>query len=59
MFHLDPAAFTNLFSTTAVLYWTAFLYHFLLASEISMLATSIPLVMEYAKAHDFKPLQLG
>ena len=28
------------------MYWTAFVYHFLLASEISMLGTSIPLVME-------------
>ena len=32
------------------MYWTAFLYHFLLASEISMLGTSIPLVMEFAKS---------
>src|ERR1700692_4666861 len=31
---------TNIFSTTIVIYWTAFFYHFLLASEISMLATS-------------------
>jgi solute carrier family 13 (sodium-dependent dicarboxylate transporter), member 2/3/5 len=50
---------TNIFSITAVLYWVAFFYHFLLASEISMLATSMPLVMEYAKTHDLNPLQLG
>jgi di/tricarboxylate transporter len=31
----------------------------LLASEISMLGTSIPLVMEFAKAHGMNPLQLG
>jgi di/tricarboxylate transporter len=37
----------------------AFLYHFLLASEISMLGTSIPLVMDYAKTHGLNPLQLG
>src|SRR4051794_14370651 len=50
---------TNIVVTTAVMYWTAFLYHFLLASEISMLATSIPLVMEFAKANAANPLQLG
>jgi di/tricarboxylate transporter len=42
-----------------VMYWTAFVYHFLLASEISMLGTSIPLVMEFAKAQSMNPLQLG
>ena len=50
---------TNLFTTTVVLYWVAFVYHFLLASEISMLGTSIPLVMEFAKAHGMHPLLLG
>jgi anion transporter len=50
---------TNLFTTTAVLYWVAFVYHFLLASEISMLGTSIPLVMEFAKEHQLHPLVLG
>jgi anion transporter len=49
----------NIFATTAVLYWSAFLYHFVLASEISMLGTSIPLVMEFAKANHMNPLQLG
>jgi len=50
---------TNTFSITAVLSWAAFVYHFLLASEISMLGTSIPLVMDYAKSHGLNPLQLG
>src|SRR5215471_12534997 len=50
---------TNIISTTIVMYWAAFLYHFLLASEISMLGTSIPLVMEFAKSHGMNPLQLG
>jgi anion transporter len=59
VFHWIQPALTNIYSTTAVLYWTAFLYHFLLASEISMLATSIPLIVEYAKTHAFNPLQLG
>jgi solute carrier family 13 (sodium-dependent dicarboxylate transporter), member 2/3/5 len=50
---------TNILSATVVMYWTAFLYHFLLASEISMLGTSIPLVMEFAKSQGMNPLQLG
>ena len=50
---------TNIITTTIVMYWTAFVYHFLLASEISMLGTSIPLVMEFAKSHGLNPLQLG
>jgi solute carrier family 13 (sodium-dependent dicarboxylate transporter), member 2/3/5 len=49
----------NIVLTTAVMYWTAFVYHFLLASEISMLGTSIPLVMNLAKSSGFNPLQLG
>ena len=50
---------TNVFSITVVMYWAGFLYHFFLASEISMLGTSMPLVMEFAKAHGFNPLTLG
>jgi solute carrier family 13 (sodium-dependent dicarboxylate transporter), member 2/3/5 len=50
---------TNIVMTTIVMYWTAFVYHFLLASEISMLGTSIPLVMQFAKAHGMSPLLLG
>lgn len=59
VFRWIQPALTNVFSITAVLYWTAFLYHFLLGSEISMLATSIPLVLEYAKTHGLDPLQLS
>jgi solute carrier family 13 (sodium-dependent dicarboxylate transporter), member 2/3/5 len=59
VFHWIQPVLTNVFSITAVLYWTAFLYHFLLGSEISMLATSIPLVLEYAKTHGLDPLQLS
>jgi sodium-dependent dicarboxylate transporter 2/3/5 len=50
---------TNILSTTIVMYWAAFIYHFLLASEISMLGTSIPLVVEFAKSQGMNPLQLG
>jgi len=50
---------TNIVMTTVVMYWTAVVYHFMLASEISMLGTSIPLVMQLAKTHGLNPLQLG
>ena len=50
---------TNIPTTIVVMYWSAFVYHFLLASEISMLGTSIPLVMEFAKSHGMHPLLLG
>ena len=59
VFHWIQPFLTNIFSITAILYWVAFVYHFLLASEISMLGTSIPLVMDYAKSHGLNPLQLG
>ena len=49
----------NIFSTTAIMYWTGFVYHFFLASEISMLGTSMPLVMQFAKQHDMNALMLG
>ena len=50
---------SNVMVATVVLYWTGFVYHFFLASEISMLGTSMPLLMSFAKAHGFNPLQLG
>jgi len=50
---------SNAFVSTLVLYWTAFVYHFFLASEISMLGTSMPLLMNFAKEHGLNPLQLG
>jgi len=42
-----------------VLYWTAFLYHFVSASEISMLATSLPILMQFAKTHGLDTLWVG
>jgi sodium-dependent dicarboxylate transporter 2/3/5 len=51
--------FSNLFYTTVIMYWAGFVYHFFLASEISMLGTSIPLVMNFAKAQGMSPLLLG
>ena len=42
-----------------VTYWTAFTYHIFLASELSMLGTSVPVLMNYATAHQLNPLALG
>lgn len=49
----------NMFQTTLVLYWTAFVYHIFLASEISMLGTSIPVLMDFAKTQGLDPLLIG
>jgi anion transporter len=42
-----------------VLYWTAFIYHFFTASEISMLATSLPVLMQFSKDNALDPLWIG
>jgi solute carrier family 13 (sodium-dependent dicarboxylate transporter), member 2/3/5 len=47
------------FLSTIVTYWTAFTYHLFLASELSMLGTSVPVLMNFALAHHLDPLQLG
>jgi di/tricarboxylate transporter len=47
------------FLAPLTLYWTGFVYHFFLASEISMLATSTPLLMEFAKEHGLSALKIG
>jgi len=50
---------TNVWGSTIVLFWSAFVYHIFLASEVSMLGTSIPLLMNFAKSHGIDPLALG
>jgi len=45
--------------SAAVLYWAAFLYHFLLASEISMLSTLLPVIIKYAVAHGYDPTAMA
>src|SRR5882672_3265130 len=41
------------------LYWGGFFYHFATASEISMLATSLPVLMQFAKANHLDVLWIG
>jgi di/tricarboxylate transporter len=48
------------FLSTVVLFWTGFVYHFFLGSELSMLSTSLPVVLNYAntQALDIKAIAL-
>jgi solute carrier family 13 (sodium-dependent dicarboxylate transporter), member 2/3/5 len=55
---LEPVLKQDVFSVLA-LYWTGFAYHIFLASEISMLATSTPLLMEFSIQHGLSALKIG
>lgn len=59
MFGWMPPFLTNIYSSTFVLYWTAFIYHIFLGDEVSMLSASIPPLMNYATAHGLSPLVVG
>ncbi|MBZ5698514.1 MAG: anion permease [Acidobacteriia bacterium] len=50
---------TNGFTTALVPYWTAFVYHIFLGSELSTIATSIPPLMDFAKSNGLAVLPLG
>jgi di/tricarboxylate transporter len=43
------------YESPSVLYWASFLYHFVLGSELSMLSTSLPVMLNYAQSHGFNP----
>lgn len=43
------------FSAANGLYWSGFAYHFLMANELSMLSTSLPVIIHYAQTHGFNP----
>src|SRR5215471_17058468 len=55
---LEPLLKHDVFSPLG-LYWTGFAYHIFLASEISMLATSTPLLMDFAIQHGLSALKIG
>jgi len=46
-------------TSSLVLYWTAFVYHFFLANETAMLSTSLPAVLQHFSALGFHPLPIG
>jgi di/tricarboxylate transporter len=47
------------YESPSVLYWAGFLYHFFLGSELSMLSTSLPVIINYAQSHGFNPVALA
>jgi di/tricarboxylate transporter len=49
----------NRFLAVPAMYVTAFVYHLFTASEISMLATSLPVLMNFSKSHGLDPLWMG
>jgi di/tricarboxylate transporter len=51
--------FSNFTEATAVLYWGAFVYHLFLGSELSMLSTSMPAVIQFAVANNLNPVASG
>lgn len=59
IFQWLPHVLHGVYLSTAVLYWTAFVYHFVLASEISMLATSVPLIVKFALLQGINPVPLA
>ena len=46
-------------TSSIVLHWTAFVYHFFLADETSMLSTSLPAVLRHFGSQGFHPLPIG
>jgi di/tricarboxylate transporter len=55
---MDPLLSDRFFAASA-LYWTGFLYHFGLASELSMISTSLPVIIKYAQTHGYNPVALA
>jgi len=49
----------DVYGSTMALYWGGFLYHLVLGSEISMLGTSMPALMNFARSEAMNPLALG
>lgn len=49
----------NMFAQTQVAYWAAFFYHILLGNELSMLATSMPALLNFATASGIHALPLA
>jgi len=56
---MEPLLGKNPFSSPLVLYWSAFILHFFLGDEVSLLATSIPPLMNFARAQGLDPLAVG
>jgi sodium-dependent dicarboxylate transporter 2/3/5 len=59
MFNWMRPFVTNIYSISLVPYWVAFAYHILLGNELSMLATSLPPLMNFAHTNGLSTLPLG
>ena len=46
-------------TSSLVLYWAGFFYHFFLANETAMLSTSLPAVLQHFGSLGFHPLPIG
>ena len=53
------SSITNHYSLAIVTFWTAFVYHFFLGSEVTMLSTSIPPLIHLAQRRDLDPLAIS
>jgi sodium-dependent dicarboxylate transporter 2/3/5 len=49
----------NAYSIALVPYWTAFCYHIFLGNEVSMLATSMPPLLNFAQSNGLHPLPIA
>lgn len=56
---IEPLLTGNELVAVTALYWGGFFYHMLTASEISMLVTSLPILMDFSKANDLDPAWVG
>ncbi|HEX9368287.1 MAG TPA: SLC13 family permease [Vicinamibacterales bacterium] len=59
LFHWMTPHINGTWTSTMVLYWSAFLYHIVIGNEIAMLSTSLPILMTFAREHGINPLALG
>jgi len=50
---------TRPYLSSFALYWAGFISHILLGSEVSMMATSLPVLMNFAHSHHLNALALG
>ena len=59
MFDWMRPLITNVYSVALIPYWTAFCYHIFLGNELSMLATSMPPLLNFAKLSGIHPLPIA
>jgi sodium-dependent dicarboxylate transporter 2/3/5 len=56
---MRPLISGHTYSLVLVTYWTAFVYHIFLGNEISMLSTSMPALLNFAKTANLPVLPIG